>query len=352
MILSYNILLTNDMYKINRYLFIQLFKYFILIFFIFLTVAWLLQLTRLFTISNFIQIDILSIIFLSLFLIPNILTIILPFILIFGILLCYIKLSKDKELISIFSLGLDLNPIKKSIKLFSYLILFIYIILSFYISPKIYEIYKQKEFDLRNTINFDNIIYSNFININKNTILDFKKKGNLYEDIFISYIDTKENIIYAKKGQILNDKNKYNFRLSDGFKISIDAKNQIEKLEFLNYVFDIENNVKLNLNIDDENTYTIFDDISKKNYKNILYRIIDIIFLLFIIIFFYFNNIKKLSFNSNNNTYFVINCLLLLISNQILKNTEILLYSYFIIINIIVFSIIFVFIFKNKYEQN
>ncbi len=338
------------MYKINKYIFLQLFKYFSLIFFIFLSVAWLLQITRLFTITNFIQVDIINIIFLSIFIIPNILTIIIPFILIFGMMLCFIKLNKDQELISIFSLGLDLKPIKTSLKIFSFLIISFYILLTFYISPKVYEIYKQKEFDLRNTINFDNIIYSNFINIGTNTILDFKKIGNLYEDIFISYFDNKENIIYAKKGEIFNKGDSLNFSLSSGFKISIDNNNQLEKLEFLNYAFDVANNNNKNLKVDDKNTYTIFDDLKNKNYQNILFKTIDIVLLFFILIFFYYNNIIKLNFYNKNNTYFVINCLIILIANQILKNSEILTFQYITIINIIFILLISVFIIKEKYE--
>ena len=39
--------------KINLYLFSQITKNFLLILFIFLSIAWLLQITRLFTITNF-----------------------------------------------------------------------------------------------------------------------------------------------------------------------------------------------------------------------------------------------------------------------------------------------------------
>ena len=72
--------------KINSYLFVQIFKYFILILFIFLSIAWLLQITRLFTITNFIYIEVFDVIILSIYLIPNIITVIVPFILIFGLL--------------------------------------------------------------------------------------------------------------------------------------------------------------------------------------------------------------------------------------------------------------------------
>ena len=89
--------------KIKIYLLFQITKYFFLILFIFLSVAWILQITRLFTISNFLHIQIFDIILLSFYLIPNILTIITPFILIFALLLCFIKLHKDNELIAILS---------------------------------------------------------------------------------------------------------------------------------------------------------------------------------------------------------------------------------------------------------
>ena len=98
--------------KINNYLFIQLIKYFFLILFIFLSVAWILQLTRLFTITNFMHIEIIDVLMLSLYLIPNIITVIIPFIIIFGLLLCFIKLNKDNELIAILTLGIGLRPFK------------------------------------------------------------------------------------------------------------------------------------------------------------------------------------------------------------------------------------------------
>ena len=73
--------------KINLYLFSQIFKNILLILFIFLTVSWLLQITRLLTVTNFMNIEIFDIVFLSFFLIPNIITVITPFIIIFGLLL-------------------------------------------------------------------------------------------------------------------------------------------------------------------------------------------------------------------------------------------------------------------------
>ena len=56
--------------------------------------------------------------------------------------------------------------------------------------------------------------YSNFISLNSSTILDFKKNNNFYNDIMISFTDEKENIVYAKKGDIVSKDNKYNFKLT------------------------------------------------------------------------------------------------------------------------------------------
>tara|TARA_B100000989_G_scaffold298990_1_gene291725 strand:- start:7972 stop:9000 length:1029 start_codon:yes stop_codon:yes gene_type:complete len=338
--------------KINNYLFIQISKYFFLILFIFLSVSWLLQITRLFTITNFMHIEIFDVIFLSLYLIPNLITVIIPFILIFGLLLCFLKLNKDNELIAILTLGLGLKPFKNSLVLFGSIIIIFFIFLNFYFAPKIYERYKIEEYNLRNTLDFNNMVFSNFLNLNNNTIIDFKKNNNEYNDLFISYNDGKENIVFAKKGKIFSKNNQYNFQLNNGFKISIDSNKQIEKLEFLNYILKIDNQNIKNRKIDDKNTFTIYQDLKNYNYLNIFFKLVDIFLLIYILVFFYKNNLKKVNFSNKNNIYFALLCIIILIINQILKNSEINILNYSLIISsIILFSLIIIYV-KNKYEQN
>ena len=338
--------------KINIYIITQIIKYFSLIFFIFLSIAWLLQLSRLFTISNFMQVDILNIIYLSLFLIPNILTVISPFILIFGILLCFVKLYKDRELISILSLGLELRPIKISLIFFTLILIIIYSLLSFYIAPKIYKEFKQKEFEIRNTIDFDSMVLSNFVSLGKNTVLDFEKINNSYKDIFINYYDenNNENLIFAKEGFIYSENNKYSFQLSNGFKLNLNDNNEIEKLEFLNYILKIENKNKSKLNINDKNTFTIFDDFNTQNYFNIFVKFVDIIILVYVVYFFYSNNIKVMNLRSINIIYYCSTSIIILILNQILKNSEIKLIPYFIIIFSSIILLSFISRLKLNYE--
>ena len=333
--------------KINLYIFIQILKSCTLVFFIFVSISWLLQLTRLFTISNFVQIDVINIIYLSIFLIPNLLTVIIPFILIFGVLLCFIKLNRDKELIAIYSLGLETKPLRNPLFIFSIIVIIFYIIINFYLSPKIYEQYKIKEFELRNTINFDKMIISNFIKLNDNTTLDFKKNNNEYEDIFINYLDEKENIIFAKNGLIKENINEFVFQLNNGFKLSINQNGEIEKLEFVNYKLNIENNNNTEFNNYDINTLTIFDDIRSKNYLNISYKIFDIIISLLIIIIFYRNNIIICKFDNKNNIFFILTSVSILLTNQLLKNSEIQFYGY-LLLNIFFISSILILIYFKK----
>ncbi len=338
--------------KINIYLFNQICKFFFLILFIFLCVAWLLQITRLFAITNFMYIDIIDLIFLSFYLIPNIITVIVPFILIFSLLLCFIKLNRDNELIAILSLGLGLKPFKLTLVFFCLILIFFFSLLNFYLSPKVYEKYKIKENDLRNTIDFDKMVFSNFLNLNQNTIIDFKKNNNEYNDIFINFSDEKDNIIYAKKGNIFNKDNQYNFQLTNGFKISIDKNKQIEKLEFLNYVLKIDNKNIHSRKIVDKNAFTIFDDLISKNYLNITFKLIDIVLILYVLIFFYINNLSYINFQTTNNIFFCLVCVTILIINQILKNSEIILVNYSIFVISVIFTSFLLSFFKKKYEQN
>ena len=341
------------MNKISSYIFIQILKGCSLIFFIFVSIAWLLQLTRLISLTNLIQVDIITIIILSFYLLPYLITIIMPFVLIFGILLCFIKLHRDRELIAIYTLGLNENTLRKPIIIFTIIMTLIFISLSFYFSPNVYKKYKINEFEIRNKINFERILISNFLKIGDEAVLDFKKNNNNFENIFINFFDDKDNLIFSKNGQIINDKNNYIFRLSDGFKLSINDDKEIEKLEFENYSLEINNNnLVINDNLD-TNTLNIFEDLKTKNYKNISYKVIDSLLIILIVFFFYKNNIARNNFNLNNNISYISISTFILIFNQLFKNGEFNITLYLSSIFSLIFLLtIFIYFTKDKYVQN
>ena len=59
------------MSKIDKYIFFEISKGCLFTLFIFLSISWLLQFTRLVSLTNLIQVDIFTIFYLSIFLIPN-----------------------------------------------------------------------------------------------------------------------------------------------------------------------------------------------------------------------------------------------------------------------------------------
>jgi len=330
------------MKKIDKYIFLEILKGCLLILFIFLSISWLLQFARLISLTNLIQVDIITIFYLSMFLIPNLISIIIPFVIIFGLIITFIKLHKDKEIISIYSLGLSTNSLSRSLKYFTILIILILLSFNFYISPKIYKEYKVKEFEIRNKIDFEKIVISNFLQINKNTFLDFKKDNQEFKEVFIKFSENNDNLIYAKNATIIQDNDFFIFNLIDGFKITIINDNKIEKLEFENYNLKIKNNKFKTFDNFDKNTFNIFDDIKSKNYLNITHKGADVIFVLIIILFFYFKNIKVYRFDFYYLFIFITFSSILLILNQLLKNLEIsFLTNVLIILSILICSIIY-----------
>ena len=330
------------MKKIDKYIFLEILKGCLLILFIFLSISWLLQFSRLISLTNLIQVDIITIFYLSMFLIPNLISVIMPFVIIFGLIITFIKLHKDKEIISIYSLGLSTNSLSRSLKYFTILIILILLSFNFYISPKIYKEYKLKEFEIRNKIDFEKIVISNFLQINKNTFLDFKKDNQEFKEVFIKFSGNNDNLIYAKNATIIQDNDFFIFNLIDGFKITIINDNKIEKLEFENYNLKIKNNKFKTFDNFDKNTFNIFDDIKSKNYLNITHKGADVIFVLIIILFFYFKNIKVYRFDFYYLFIFITFSSILLILNQLLKNLEInFIANVLIILSILICSIIY-----------
>lgn len=287
-----------------------------------MSIAWLLQISRLFSyLSNF-QVKFLDILNLSIFLLPNIINVILPFIVIFGIIIAFIKMDKDKEIIAIYSLGLSINQIKKPIVFFLLIISLFYISLNYFLSPIVYDIYKNKEFNLRNLVNLEKVNIANFIEINENTIIDFIKEKNDFKDIFISFNDQYENQIFAKTAILdNNNNNEIIFNLFNGFKLSY-KDSDIEKLQFETYKFKFPSKNNEYYSNVDKNSITFYQSFKNKDYKIILEKIIDTLIIITIIYFFYFLNIKKNNFSFKNILNFLVIIISIIIIHNVIKNID------------------------------
>lgn len=340
------------MNKIDKYIFYETFRGCLLILFIFLSISWLLQFTRLVSLTNFIQVDIFTIFYLSIFLIPNLISVVIPFVIMFGLILTFIKLHKDKEILSIYSLGLRTSSISNALIYFSSIIVFILLSFNFYLSPKIYKEYKVKEYEIRNKIDFERIEISNFIEINDNTFIDFKKKDQKFKEVFIKFRDNKDSLIYSEEATITQNNEKFIFKLIKGFKITLIENNRLEKLEFENYNLELTNATYKKYDNFDKNTFSIFEDLKNKDYLNIVNKSSDAVIIILIILFFYFNNIKFYRFNNFYLFIYLSFSSILLILNQVLKNLEInFILNIFIITSIFIACLIY-FIFGKNNVQN
>jgi lipopolysaccharide export LptBFGC system permease protein LptF len=267
----------------------------------------------------------------------------------FGLILSFLKLYRDKEIISMYALGLKTSAIIKALFFFTFISITFLLIFSLYLSPKIYKEYKIKEYEIRNKIDFEKIIVSNFIEINENIFLDFKKNNKKFKEVFIKFKNEKDNFFYAEEAVIINDIDKFIFKLFNGFRITVVEKNKIEKLEFENYKLNIINNNFKEYDNFDKNTSSIFDDIKNKDYSNIVHKVADTVIVVLIIIFFYFNNIKFYRFNFHYLAFFLFISFSLLIFNQIIKNLEInYILNILIIFSVLIISLIYFYLSKKN----
>jgi len=319
------------MNRINLYLFSQIIKSCILVFFIFVSIAWLLQLSRLFNVMSHLQINSLEIIYLSLLMIPNVINVILPFLMIFGLVLTFIKLSKDNEIIAMYSIGLSINEIKKPIIIIISITIIISLYLSFIFSPFTYDLYKKKEFDLRNSIKFENIDFSNFIKFNNNLTIDFKNENGEFKNILINITDINETLIYGNKGEINQTNNKISFKLIDGFKTEI-KENSIENLKFDTYLASFDIDEKKIYIKSDPNALDLFELLNDNNNKIIIYqRLIDSLIIISLCIFFYINIIKKNNYTLMNQLLFISVSIACLLIDNLFEN-----YIYILLLNIFI----------------
>jgi len=309
------------MNRINLYIFSQIIRSCILVFFIFVSIIWLMQMSRLFTVMSHLQINSLEILYLSIMIIPNLIHVTLPFLIIFGFVLSFIKLSKDKEIIAMYSTGLSINEIKKPIILIISISIILSLFLSFIFSPNVYDMYKEKEFNLRNTINLDKIDISNFIKFNKDLTIDFENENGKFNNILINITGENEVLIYSSEGKISQANNNISFELIDGLKTEIKESN-IEHLKFDTYLATYPIDDKKKYIKSDPNTLDLFELLKDKNINSrviILQRIVDSLIILSLSLFFYINIVKKNNYSLTNQIFFIAISLLCLLIDNLLE---------------------------------
>jgi lipopolysaccharide export system permease protein len=156
---------------------------------------------------------------------PKIINRILPFI--FFISLFYIIINYElKNELSIFWInGVSKIEFLNKLIIFSVYLMVIQLFLGSYVSPL--SQFKAREYLKNSNIDFFTSLIKEgkFINIAKNItiFIDKKNADGSYNDIFIEDLrNNKSKMIYAKKGNLINDKLQKKFKLIDGRVINND----------------------------------------------------------------------------------------------------------------------------------
>ncbi|PPR43092.1 MAG: hypothetical protein CFH21_00908 [Alphaproteobacteria bacterium MarineAlpha5_Bin11] len=337
------------MKKIEIYLLNQILKSFFLIFFIFTGISWLLQATRLIYLVTLHKIPLIKVFILSIYIIPNIITNILPFIIFFSILLTSIKLYRDKELISAYSLGVSARRMVNPFLIFISTMFVISLGISYYISPYYYNNFKKNEYNLRTNLDIENIGLGIFYNINENTVINFEKDSNNIKNFLIYQNDTK-NIIIAKKTEMEISDNKLDLKLFEGYKTQI-KESSYETLIYDKYNFSINLDTKEEYNSYDTNTFNLNRLLAEKNKKNYLIinqRLVDSLLLLTITYLILKFLIINLNFNAGKILSISIVSVIIIFFDNILGNLSINNVMYISLMYLNIFFPFFLNIFKFK----
>lgn len=335
------------MKKIEIYLLKHILKSFFLFFFIFIGISWLLQTTRLLNLIVVNKIPVFRVFILSIHILPNIIVSISPFIIFLSILFTCFKLNRDKELVAIYVLGPGKKEVIKPFIIFSILAFITSLALSLYISPYSYETYKKDEFNLRTSLDIENIGLNNFYDFNNEIIINFEKEGDIFTNLFIYQTSPKKNIILANKSEMNLDKNTLYLKLYDGFKAEVkETSNEI--LVYDKYNFDLNLNNNEIYNNSDINTYNITKLLKDKNFIIINQRIVDSLLLLTLIFIITNHLLINLKFNFRDLILIVIMSVSIIFFDNILGNLST--NSNFIVL-LMYFNISFPFLFILKLNK-
>ena len=261
-----------------------------------------MQASRLLNLVTLHKIAIEKVFLLSINIIPNIITNIVPFIILFGLLLTCIKLYKDKEIVAAYTLGISVRNIIKPIIIYSLSVFSISLVLSFIISPYYYDNFKKNEFNLRNNLDIENIGLNSFYNFGNEIVINFDKKNNEFINLMIFQTKPSKSITLANKAKMNLEDNKLNLELFDGFKTDIKEKsNETLQYEKYNLSLDLKKNeVYNNLDINTFGLKKLFFEKNKQNLLIINQRLVDSLLLISIIFFLTQNILLRLQFNLFN----------------------------------------------------
>ena len=282
-----------------------------------------------------------------------------------SVIIMFQRMDADKETLVMRFAGMNALKIMKPVFVFCLLNVIFLLFLSFFVVPKSYNLFKSKQFELRNNISQILLREGVFLDLQPGLTIFVEKKFSRYNlsEIFIfDTRDPKQEIdISAKEGSILFSYDGPILELTEGYRRVVDKNGKItSELSFSNYLMNIVNN-KANvpsrwLDSNEKSIFDLFKENDPTSFADGHYRIclpllsLTLPLVALILILYVRDHTKTLNFQIISSLIFALIIQISLISVRKVVITEPSFWIVFYLITIfpILFIVTFALIFETK----
>ena len=284
--------------KLKLYLTISYVKYIVLMLLIFLLIIWLAQIIRYLDLGQSFSVQFSKVAIITSYLLPNAISTILPIIIFISSCFLNYQMNQTNE-ISIISLYLSKNNLRKIILFIYSFLLLIYAINTEIISVNSYNKYKTKEIELRNQFKIKNFKNEIFIKNKLNLFYEKKNSKDASLENVTTYLMEENVVIKSEVVSYIQSEKQLLFTFINGIRIA-SSKSEKSYTNFDKLEYKIANDTNNKISLNKEN-YNFFELINHENLffnKSAHKRILDL--LLFVFILFMASKILFINKKSKN----------------------------------------------------
>ena len=269
--------------KLKLYLTISYVKYIVLLLVVFLLIIWLAQIIRYLDLSQSFSMQFSKVALITSYLLPNAIGTILPIIIFIASCFLNYQINQTNEL-TILSLYLSKNSLRKIIFFIYSFLLIVYAINTEIISVNSYNKYKTQEIELRNQFKIKDFKNEIFIKNKLNLFYEKRNSNNASLVNVTTYLIEENVVIKSEVVKYIQSEKQLLFTFLKGTRIA-SSKNEKSYTNFDKLEYKIRNDTNDKISLNKEN-YNFFELINHKNLffnKSAHKRIIDLFMFAFIL---------------------------------------------------------------------
>lgn len=220
---------------IKKYLFRQFIGSFLSIFLTLFLVSSIIVLFQIAKITSYIELSLYELFKLYSLMSVKLILFTIPISFFITCFMCVLRLSKENEIIMLFSLGYSPRKISNFFSILALFVSSILLIISIVFMPLSFSLY-DNFIDYKRAFSKINLKNNNFgQKIGDYIYFSDELNDGLYKNIVLYKYKNEEQILLAQSGIIINEDNKITFKLKDVTLYSFGLKTQISKVKNLNF---------------------------------------------------------------------------------------------------------------------